>query len=327
METNQPSTDVRGTTSIATPTDALRYAVVFRTHFWDAFVDRQFRRLQEQVGADGDVFVLVDETRGHVAGIPTSRVFRLTDGQVLDAGFVAAGEGSIQWFSGDVPLYLFRHAHPGYRYYVQLEYDVNLHLPIDRLIERVAADRADIVALERRETNADWHWMHTVRGVYPEAEITHRLICLSIFSGQALDRLHDARRAQADRFRAGTLPAWPYCEAFIPIEGKRQGLKLAELSAYGDVDRYDWWPPYLEADLPTLTGHTFVHPVLDQPRFVASMLKYPNVRALFLPGSSFHRRLRRLGAKNYAGLVTSKGFLSLAFATLRDRLKGTAKAG
>ena len=297
-----------------------RYAVIFRTHFWDAFVDRQFRRLQRSVGA-GDIFVLVDETRGHVAGIPGEHVFRLTDGQILDAGYVAAGEGSIQWFSGDVPLYLFRQAHPDYQYYLQLEYDVNVHIAVDDVIARVARDGVDIVALERRDTPPDWHWMHTLRGVYPEAEATHRLICLSVFSDRALDGLSAERLAQAARFRAGEQPSWPFCEAFIPIEGKRQGLKLAELSAYGDVDQYDWWPPHPESDLPSLERHAFVHPILDQPRFTASMLKYPNVRALFGPTSQFHRRLRRLGMSDYLRVILSRPFLSQAFGTLKERLQ------
>jgi hypothetical protein len=312
MDPSQPSPAASGAPA------APRYAVVFRTHFWDAFVDRQFRRLQAQVG-HGDVFVLVDETRGHVAGIPTGKVFRLTDGQVLDAGFVAAGEGSIQWFSGDVPLYLFARANPGYDHYVQLEYDVNVHRPIDGLVARIAADGADIVSLERRDTPPDWHWMDSIRGVYPEAEAAHHLICLSVFSARALAALSAERLRQAELFRAGTQTAWPFCEAYIPMEARRQGLKLVPLSAYGDVDRYDWWPPFVEEDLPRLERHAFVHPVLDRPRFVTSMFKYPNVRALFLPNSLFHRRLRRLGLRDYAGLVGTRSFAALALATLRGR--------
>ena len=299
---------------------ATSYAVIFRTHFWDDFVERQFRRLQQQVGR-GSIYVLVDETRGRVAGIPTRDVFRLTDGQVLEAGFVAAGEGSIQWFSGDVPLYLFRAAFPDYSYYLQLEYDVNIHLDIDDLVDRVARDDADIVTLERRETPADWYWMNSVRGVYPQGEITHHLICLSIFSDKALDALARARLNQADRFRRGELPAWPFCEAFIPIEGKRLGLRLIQLAAYGDVDEYDWWPPSPERALPDLQQHAFVHPVLDRPRFVASMLKYPNVRAIFIPSSLLHRRLRRLGWRDYAAVVGARSFAALAFSTLRERIR------
>lgn len=301
-----------------------RYAVIFRTHFWDDFVDRQFRRLQERVGS-GDVFVLVDETRGHVAGIPTHNVFRLTDGEVLDAGFVAAGEGSIQWFSGDVPLYMFRKSHPNYLYYVQLEYDVNLHLSVDDLVGRVAADDVDIVSLERRPTGSDWHWMSSIRGVYPEAEAAHHLICFSIFSGRGLDTLSAARLAQADRYRNGALPAWPFCEAFIPMEARRQGLKLAQLSEYGDVDRYDWWPPFPERELPALQGHAFVHPVLDRPRFITSLFKYPNVRALFLPGSQLHQRLRQLGLADYMSVIASRTFAGLAITTLRSRITNRRK--
>lgn len=33
------------------------YAVLFRTHFWDDYVERQYQRLRAQVGR-GDVFIL-----------------------------------------------------------------------------------------------------------------------------------------------------------------------------------------------------------------------------------------------------------------------------
>jgi hypothetical protein len=45
-----------------------RYAVIFRTHFWDDFARRQFARLRQMV-REGDIFVLVDETNGPVVGI------------------------------------------------------------------------------------------------------------------------------------------------------------------------------------------------------------------------------------------------------------------
>ena len=296
------------------------YAVIFRTHFWDDFVERQFRRLQERVG-DGVVYVLVDETRGPVPGIPTDKVFRLTDSQILEAGFVSAGEGSIQWFSGDVPLYMFRSAYPEFRYYVQLEYDVNLHVGVDDLVQRVAVDGGDMVSLERRPTLSDWHWMDSVRGVYPAGELVHHLICLSIFSGRALDALASARLRQAKEYQMGNIPAWPFCEAFLPIEGARLGLKLVPLSSYGAVTHYDWWPPYPESSLPGLKQHAFVHPVLDRDRFVTSMFKYPNVRALLHPGSLLHRQLRRLGARDYLSVIGAKSFRKLALSTLRDRLR------
>lgn len=295
-----------------------RYAVVFRTHFWDAFVDRQFARLQAQVGR-GDIYVLCDQTRGPVPGIPTDKLFPVTDQQVLDEGFVEAGEGSIQWFSGDVPLYLFREAYPDYDYYLQLEYDVNVHVPLDEVIARIAADKADIVALEKRDTPPDWNWMPSLRGVYPETEATHRLICLSVYSSRALVALAAARREQARRYKAGELPAWPFCEAFVPIEGKRQGLKLEELSRYGSTDCYDWWPPFLESELPTLAGQSFVHPVLDTAKYVASIYKYTTVYRLVLPNSVFHKKMRRLGPVRYAQLLAKHRFRYTLYHKLRSR--------
>ena len=294
-----------------------RYAVVFRTHFWDEFVGRQFERLKARVG-HGDIYVLVDETRGPVAGIPGTK-FPVTDQQVLDAGFVEAGEGSIQWFSGDVPLYLFREAYPDYDYYLQLEYDVNVHMSLDAVMARVGADGADIVALEKRDTPEDWYWMPSIRGVYDAAEATHRLICLSIYSSHALNTLAAARRAQAQRFRAGEIPAWPFCEAFVPIEGKRRGLKLQELSRYGDTDAYDWWPPFVESDLPQLGSHIFVHPVLDTSKFINSVFKFPTVYRLTLPNSSFHQKMRRLGPLGYARILLSRRYRHVLYHTLRSR--------
>ena len=97
--------------------------VLFRTHFWDDFVDRQFARLLRHTNSL-DVIVLVDETKGPVFLPEGVKKFGVTDHDILEAGFVAAGGGSIQWFSGDVPLYLYRLANPGYDFYIQLEYDV-----------------------------------------------------------------------------------------------------------------------------------------------------------------------------------------------------------
>ena len=96
-----------------------RVAIIFRTHFWDDFVDRQYRLIVEK-SAGLDLYVLADETRAGILAPAQARKFSVTDQQILSAGFVGAGEGSIQWFSGDVPLYLFRRSNPHYEYYIQL---------------------------------------------------------------------------------------------------------------------------------------------------------------------------------------------------------------
>lgn len=285
-----------------------RYALIFRTHFWDDFAERQFRRVAAQAPG-ADLWVLVDETRGHVAGIPTERAFRLTDGEILDAGYVAAGEGSIQWYSGDVPLYMFHAAHPDYDHYLQMEYDVNFHLDVDDMMARVAQDGVDMVALTKGEANEHWPWLASCLDVYDPAEVRHQLICIGCFSNRALAALSRERLAQARRFAAGEIRQWPYCEGYLATEAARQGLKTRELSDYGSVAGYDWWPPYAECDLYRLKSLSFVHPVLDEPRYVPSLFKRPlGLKTLLSPNSWFGRKLRRLGPAGYARAVRGPHF-------------------
>lgn len=276
-----------------------RYALIFRTHFWDAFAQRQFDRVSKRARC-ADIYVLVDETRGKIEGIGAKNVFGLTDDQIIAAGFVAAETGSTQWYSGDVPLYMFYKGHPNYDYYVQLEYDVNVHIEIDDLVRRLETDGVDVLGLTPAVDVDKWFWYNTCLEEYKSTEIRPLLICLSAFSNRGIATLYRARLEQADKFRAGELSAWPYCEGFVASEGARQGLKLGELSDYGSVAAYDWWPPFIESDLPILKHEAFVHPVLDRDRYVASLFKQSvGLGWLLAPNSWIHAKLRRLGFVGY----------------------------
>jgi hypothetical protein len=80
--------------------------------------------------------------------------------------------------------------------------------------------------------------------------------------------------------------------------------KLAE---FVDVSAYNTWPPTLEADWPGLADAQIIHPVLDQPRYVASMLKYKIGLLDYLnPASLFRRKLRRLPLTLYVQTFASK---------------------
>ena len=183
---------------------------------------------------------------------------------------------------------------------------------VSSLIAQAAAGAVDYVGLTKGETVQDWFWRDSCAGVYPAGEIRHQLICLSLFSGAALSHLFQRRLSQAAAFADGTLPAWPFCEGFIPTELALGGFVCRELSEFGDTDAYDHWPPYLEADAPTLSGHPFVHPVLDQPRYVASLHKYHVGLAGYLnPTSLFQRKLRRLPLRDYLPVLAGS-FLTKA---------------
>ncbi len=281
-----------------------RIAVIFRTHFWDDFAARQFERLLK-VAAGTDVFVLVDETNGPVAGIFHPDVVRVTETGLLAMGLARAGEGNLLWFNGDYPLYRFQELHPDYDYYVQLEYDVLIHQPIAPLVAKLQAKHVDFVGLTKGDTGAHWFWRATMAG-YPADDVRNQLICLCVFSGAALRHLWQARVAQSTAWQNGELATWPFCEGFIPTELARGGFVSRELSTYGTTDAYDHWPPFLEADAPGLAGKDFVHPVLDEPRYIGSLQKYHIGLSGYLnPASQFHRKLRRLSASRYLRVLAS----------------------
>lgn len=295
------------------------YAVLFRTHFWDEFAQRQLDRLLSRVG-QGHVYVLVDETAGKVHGIRHDRVVRLTESDVLAMGLPRAGTGSLFWFAGDYPLYYFFERCPGYAYYLQIEYDVTLNRDVDGLVRAVAADHADFIGLTKGEPVDEWAWLETCRDAYPAEQIRYKLICLSLFSNRALRRLLARRLDMAADFARGELASWPFCEGFIATEMAQPGFVSIELSRYGDTSQYDSWPPFVESDLHA-TGGAFIHPVLDRPRYVASLLKYRvGIEGYLNVNSLLHRKLRRLPARDYAGTL-ALSFVQKALRTLRSRLR------
>ncbi len=293
---------------------ASKAATVFRTHFWDGFAQRQFDRLLAVSGGT-DVIVLVDETRGPVA-VPHDRVVRVTEESLLAMGLPRAGEGNLLWFNGDYPLYALRRQCPDYDCYFQLEYDVVINRPIASLIAEVEAAAADYVGLTKGEAVQDWFWRDSCAGVYPLDRLRHQLICVSLFSGAALDHLFERRLSQGRALAEGTQASWPFCEGFVPTELALAGFVCHELSEFGDTSAYDHWPPYLEADAGLLAGHAFVHPVLDQRRYVDSLHKYRIGLAGYLnPASLFHRKLRRLPARQYLPVLT-RSFMTKARRTI-----------
>lgn len=293
-----------------------RYAIVFRVHFWDDFARRQLDRLRSVV-REGDVFVVLDETAGPVAGVEHDRIVRMTESDLLGMGLVGAGEGNMMWFNGDYPLYRFRELHPEYDYYLQTEYDLVFNTSPDAIVARAQAEGIEFIGLSKGEDIEHWPWTDTCTDAYAREDIDHQLICVSLYSGRALDHLLARRLTLSQAYRSGAIQAWPMCEAFVATEMRRGGFRCAELSAFGDTGAYDHWPPLLERDLDCTPGE-FLHPVLDDRRYAGSLLKYKiGLLGYLRPDSLFHRKARRLPLRLYVRLVATS-FWAKARRTLRD---------
>jgi hypothetical protein len=277
-----------------------RYAVLFRTHMWDPFIARQFARVQERVGA-GDVYVVANNTSGSCNAIEGVRLVTFTEAQIEALGYARGiSANDMVWFNVDYALYYFARQQPDYDYYVLFEYDVLVNADLDRVLEMVAERGADFVGLSEGEPVSEWRYKSSCGGIYAEADVRKMLFPLGILSKRAVDYLSMRRLQLSERLRSGDIQTWPHCEAFIATELSLGGFCVDELSAYGSIDRFSFAPAYLEEDLGTLAGASFVHPLLDTNRYISSTIKYEwKPERFFLPRSVFRRRLSRFPWRSY----------------------------
>ncbi len=268
------------------------YVVLFKTHFWDDFNQRQLERLRARVGR-GDIYVVIDETFGPAPKIPGERVIGITKDSLSALRLApVTTHGSIIWYNNDYPNYVAAAQLPAYDFYVSIEYDVVVNAPLDALVDRLAADQVDFLGFPLRTPAAKWPWYSMHEALYgPDMLLS--LSCLAVYSKAGLDALLAARHAAAVAFADGALRYWPHVEAFLPNEIAKAGLRRASLADYGGVARYDWWPPLNEPDLPQAADQAFIHPVLHGARYVRSTIFHePSALALIRRDSAVRRKLQ-----------------------------------
>lgn len=271
----------------------VRYAVLLKVHYWDDFVERRLQHLLRKVGM-GDVHIFVDETHGAVGEIAHDRVTRVTERDMERLGVLLHPAGRVLWYNADYPLYYFFAENNSYDYYLMCEYDTVFNINVDEFVRTAASDRVDYVGFPLAKSFSQWEWRITCDGVYPEPQMLYNwLNCISLHSRQSIEFLLDRRKIHTRRYKAGEIANWPYSEAFIPTEMKNNGFVVRELGEFGKVDKYNWWPPIHERDLPSLRDQAFLHPVLDERKYVASCVRYGRLRSYFLRDSQLRRLLER----------------------------------
>ena len=267
------------------------FAVLFKAHYWDDYIQRQFDRLKAVTGR-GDLFVIVNETDGPVEGIahPEHQILRITESAARDLGLEHNGTLPMLWFSNDYHLHLFTRRWPDYAYYVMLEFDVVCNLQLNSVIERLSQEGIDFAGEPSHEQVSQWFWRGSCEGSYADDDMLIYLVCFTIFSHRAVHLLYEKRRITGERIRSGEITTIPFCEAAIPTELNLAGFKLLPLHALGSTSAYSWTPPYSEAALEGLGGEAFIHPVLDRARFLRKITSFaPHMADITEPGSGWHR--------------------------------------
>jgi hypothetical protein len=267
-----------------------RYAVLLKVHYWNDFAERRLRHLLGKVGS-GDVYIFVDETRGTVGQIPHDRVVRATENDMAELNVLLYPQGTVFWYNVDYPLYYFYLRNKSYDYYLVCEHDAVLNIDIDEFVRLAARERVDYVGFPLAETG--WS-LHTAEGAYPASfRLYQWLNCISLHSKQGVEFLLDRRQDLTRRYTAGQIPNWPNNEVFVPTEMHNNGFTVRQLGDFGKVEKYEWWPPSLEDDLPLLQDQAFLHPVLDERRYLLSCMRYSNSWTYFLPNSQLRKLLDR----------------------------------
>jgi len=270
-----------------------RCAVVFKTYGWDRFVERQARRLAHS--AEGlDFFISVDESGGSVGEIPFERVIRFTCADLAASGLpMRFGVGGTLWWNPDYAHYQFFDQHSNYDNYLFVEYDCVVQCSLRQFVSRAVSRGADLVALPILRAFDKWHWMPYQCEAYSRREVKLALLNVCLFSSSALKQLQQRRLSMNSN---PSSRAWPSGEVFVPTEIVRAGMQWLSLAEFGDVSRFDWFPPTMEEDLERSECDAFLHPVLDRQRYVSSMLHHLGC----LPPGELERALSRFRREDYA---------------------------
>jgi hypothetical protein len=107
-----------------------RYAVLFKAYFMDDFIQRRLAHIVA-AASSGDVYLMMDETKGSVGPIDYDRVIRYREADLIELGFPAITQGSLFWYNADYPLYYFQHLHPDYDTVIMVEYDAVPSVDLD----------------------------------------------------------------------------------------------------------------------------------------------------------------------------------------------------
>ena len=185
-------------------------AVVILTHFYNASIRAIFDRVQSEVPAGYDVFLLVNigksaESLPEGAGDIRDRIMVCNNASLLEMGYPGKcdpngwdGQGwTLNPGNTDLLMLLFRRRNPGYDYYWGLEYDVHYQGNWSVFFNHFAPSDADLLATSLYNAAATPHKMlkpflfdpdgnqtpltEILRGFYP----LHRL------SERALQSIHE----------------------------------------------------------------------------------------------------------------------------------------
>lgn len=247
----------------------MNYAVLFKAHFWNIDVERQYNRVLKNTN-NADIFVVVDVDAGHLEKIPTNiKIFKTHHSDLHQIGLFEQGGF---WFNGDYQGILFFLKNPQYDYYVTIEYDVATFANIDFIVNDMRKKYIDAVFEDIEQPLDEWPHLVGCLEYYNFRDIEKGLFCISFFSRRMMAALYARRLAQTQEKTKNNLNFWPIGEAVMASEVKICGMTREKLSNYcSDLKYYRWNQGMTEEFVTYLSpSNTFLHPVSDIEKCIKS---------------------------------------------------------
>jgi Protein of unknown function (DUF3405) len=217
-------------------------ALLLQTFFFDGRLAKTFARLQRDCRAHFQPFVLIHlpPDMPKPAGLSDIAHHCVTTPEIRNPAYLRKSAGGAQWriWAGghsDLPLLHFAQAHPEFKYYWNIEYDVRVGGPWSYLFDAFEDNPADFLATSLRTAAADPDWPNWPTLQPPATEPIElsqedQTCCfMPLFRASSA-----AVKAMDGAYREG----WGgHCEATWPTILRRNGMLVEDIGGNGEFVR------------------------------------------------------------------------------------------
>lgn len=194
--------------------------ILFRTHFIDNEVIKQYRLLKESCGDQYDVILLYDNSFKEVKNTGDCEVHEFNIDDIRNMGF-PLWEGRHVWFHMDYAVLHFFRTNRNYRNYWVIEYDVRFEGNWKDFFCFFSDNSSDLLAtyLRRYQEDPLWRWWNEHNLDSPKEEWLAIFCPLLRISNKALHVLQECHEAGLGG----------YAEMVIPTVLQKSGLLVNDI--------------------------------------------------------------------------------------------------
>lgn len=213
----------------------MKYALLFRTHYWSDYLQSRFNDFKSATSS-ADVFVAYDATNSAPPNIPEVAEHSLNSIRAL--GLHTPAEKAL-WYCGDYPFYDFYSKHPSYDFYLMIENDVLIQgVNVDSIVGRAIEEDIDIVGAHFSVINKldDGSVFSKGKDMY---DVVRKCFFPVVgFKRSTLVALFAERLRQSESISNDLSFEFPFCESYVGSQTLKMGLKHKELGDLAPLRRY-----------------------------------------------------------------------------------------